>query len=99
MGTADPWATFRQRWRPYYLIGALLLASAALVASGVAPAFKWVFWPLFVAFIVIYWRTTLLDCPRCGQPFSWPIRLVWRRCVHCGLKQYAGLDEIRQRGA
>ncbi len=99
MNATDPWATFRQRWRPYYIIGALLLGSGAIVASGTAPVLQWVFWPLLVAFFVVYWRTTFLECPRCHRPFYWPIRLVWRRCVHCGLRQYARLDEIGARGA
>jgi hypothetical protein len=84
---------FRQRWRPYYIAIALWVGSLAmLVNERLFHIWQRLALLFFIAIIVLYWRITLLECPRCGRPFYWPAKLVWRRCVHCGLREYSAFD-------
>jgi hypothetical protein len=97
---ADPWVSFRQRWRPYYIAIALWVASLAMLGSDrLFHVWQKIAIPLFILMGVLYWRITRLVCPRCHQPFYWPAKLVWRQCVHCGLKQYASPDSTPPGGA
>ena len=100
MTTTDPWAEFRRRQRPGRIVLVIWIASSAMFINE--PLFRlwqWLAIPLLLTFVVLYFRTTFLECPRCGQPFYWPVKIVWRRCVHCGLKEYAPLEQISQGGA
>jgi hypothetical protein len=98
MTSTDPWAEFRRRWRPYYIALVVWIASLSMFASErLFHIWQRVAVPFFLVVMFLYFRISFLDCPRCGQPFYWPTKLVWRRCVHCGLKQYAPLGEISPR--
>jgi len=48
-----------------------------------------------IAFAIAGFRLTLFRCPRCGKHYFstwWYTNSFARKCVHCGLKNWAGAE-------